>query len=291
MINDNYNTTNPLVSICIPIYNGETYLEEALQSANNQDYPNLEIIISDDCSKDKSLAIVENFTSNIPITILHHTPLGIGSNWNNCVEHAAGTYIKFLFQDDILAPRCISELVKAAERDPKIGLSFCKREILYNPNNEPHVAWLNTYKNPHLSWPQLNAIQEGAALLKAPNLLLSPKNKVGEPTCVLLKKEVFETVGYFNTSLKQCLDYEYWHRVFKQYKVAFVDQELATFRRHDEQATSINEKNNLTERAYYEQLLYSEFFSFLHIRVKIKLLLRTSPLRLFINKLFKSMFN
>ena len=85
-----------LVSICIPTYNGEAYLAEALQSAIAQTYRPLEIIVSDDASKDRTLDIVKEFQTktDIPFYVYHHQPAGIGANWNNCVSHANGEYIK-----------------------------------------------------------------------------------------------------------------------------------------------------------------------------------------------------
>ena len=80
----------PLVSICIPTFNGEAYLEECLHSAINQTYKNIEIIVSDDASKDRTLQIINEITSktDIPIFIFKHQPNGIGANWNNCIKNA-----------------------------------------------------------------------------------------------------------------------------------------------------------------------------------------------------------
>src|SRR5690606_24488463 len=92
------NETFPLVSICIPTYNGAAYIAEALESAIHQTYPHLEIVVSDDASTDATLAIVERFKSktHIPVSVYHHVPKGIGANWNHCVKQANGAYIKFL---------------------------------------------------------------------------------------------------------------------------------------------------------------------------------------------------
>ena len=101
----------PLVSICIPTYNGEAYLQEALDSIQNQDYQNLEVVISDDNSSDNTVSIIQKFKNEVDfsVTIISHTPKGIGANWNNCIKHAAGTYIKFLFQDENAMPDSIMD--------------------------------------------------------------------------------------------------------------------------------------------------------------------------------------
>ena len=70
---------SPLVSICIPTYNGQQFIAEAISSALAQTYKNLEIIVSDDASKDDTLSIIKNHTSKtqIPIHIFNHKPIGI----------------------------------------------------------------------------------------------------------------------------------------------------------------------------------------------------------------------
>ena len=87
--------TPDLISICIPTYNGENYILEALNSIKNQSYKNIEVIISDDNSNDKTLQICEKFKSEVdfPVYIYNHLPNGIGSNWNNCILKSKGDYI------------------------------------------------------------------------------------------------------------------------------------------------------------------------------------------------------
>ena len=115
--------TFPLVSICIPIYNGEAFLAEALASVKTQTYPNLEVVVSDDRSSDASLALVEKFQQEVdlPVRIFTHEPQGIGANWNHCVAKAKGQYIKFLFQDDVLLPTCVEQMVEAFQQFPELA--------------------------------------------------------------------------------------------------------------------------------------------------------------------------
>src|SRR6056297_3323741 len=101
-----------LVSICIPTFNGQEYIEQALRSAINQTYKNIEIVISDDDSSDSTLQIVKRVkdSTTVPLKIIKHTPTSIGSNWNNCIKESSGKYIKLLLQDDILESNCVEKL-------------------------------------------------------------------------------------------------------------------------------------------------------------------------------------
>ena len=140
----------PLVSICIPTYNGSVYIAEALQSALSQTYQNLEIVVSDDASTDETLAIVQSYVdkTDVPFRVVHHVPNGIGANWNNCIKNATGVYIKFLFQDDILHPTCVTELVSILEANPNLGLVGCKRDfIVTNTPSDEIKRWIDKYEN------------------------------------------------------------------------------------------------------------------------------------------------
>jgi glycosyltransferase involved in cell wall biosynthesis len=83
---------NPLVSVCIPTYNGEEFIEEALYSVSNQTYPNLEVIISDDNSLDKTIEIAQLFREKLTInfSIIKHEQFGLSQNWNFCISQAKG---------------------------------------------------------------------------------------------------------------------------------------------------------------------------------------------------------
>ena len=236
---------HPLVSICIPTYNGAAFIEEALRSGFAQTYPNLEFLVSDDRSKDATLAIVERVAKQqgVPVKIFHHEPAGIGANWNNCVEHAQGEFIKFLFQDDILEPTCVQRMMALALTDARIGLVYCRRKILFDPSNLGDVNWVGRFGVLHKSWQNIivsEGVLEGKDYLRDPGLMKAPYNKVGEPPAVLLRRDSFNRTGPFDLVLKQDLDLVHWYKVMRDFKVGFVDEELVTFRLHAAQATQIN---------------------------------------------------
>ena len=268
-----------LVSICVPIYNGGKYLSECLDSAISQTYRSLEIVISDDASKDNSLEIVNSYIgkTNIPISIHHHQPSGIGANWNNCVRKSNGDYIKFLFQDDLLEPNCIEDMMQIAKVDSNIGLVFSPRNIIYDSQlfKEMDIEqWMHHYEFLEHSWHEpLSTIQSGKKLLHDPKLLSAPTNKVGEPTCVLLKKSVLIQAGLFDERLKQTLDYEAWYRIMKYCMVGYTNQKLASFRLHQTQTSFINREENLDEERIVKTKILKELSGYLHRDVRYKILL------------------
>lgn len=271
---DTINPKAPLVSVCIPTYNGGKYIEEALNSALNQTYNNIEIIISDDNSIDNTLESVNKILidSNIPYFIYHHQPGGIGANWNNCIRKANGEYIKFLFQDDLIQPECIEKMIQLALMDKRIGLVFSKRNFIYSSKNDFFDNWIKNYGNLHTYWGNLKSINSGPKLLRKCKFLLdNPMNKVGEPTAVLLKKGIFQKAGVFNENLQQILDFEFWYRVFKYYKIGFINEELVSFRLHQDQTTQKNINKDGQDYVIYDNLLYKNLFFHLAPGIQIRL--------------------
>jgi predicted O-linked N-acetylglucosamine transferase (SPINDLY family)/GT2 family glycosyltransferase len=241
----------PLVSVCIPTYSGEQFLDAALASAIAQTYSNIEIIVSDDNSTDKTVEIAKLFQQKYPakITILNHHQYGLVQNWNFCISQAQGKYIKFLFQDDLLEPDCIEKMVNLAEQDEQIGLVFSPRDILMSGGAEANPAYMTDYqsaKDTYKAWLNLKAIQSGQELLENPQLLNDPINKIGEPTTILIKKSVFDQVGLFDADLCQLVDVEMWLRIMSKYKIGFVYETLSHFRIHPRQQTRKNSDSRQT---------------------------------------------
>lgn len=246
-------TKLPLVSICMPVYNGEKFLNDALDSVKIQTYPNLELIISDDQSNDRSIETIEYFLKefHFPSRLITNTDRGIGKNWNNCVRHSKGKYIKFLFQDDVLFPDCITEMVEMAESDDSIGLVFSDRRILMDKTNATHINWYNANGELNQKWnyPLKPGIYQGKRILKDRNLfLVKPWNKLGEPSSMIYRKSVFERIGLFDTQLIQFLDLEFSLRTISRYKFGYIQKELSGFRLHENQASNSFSKKKINER-------------------------------------------
>ena len=109
----------PLVSIFIVSYNQKEFIIDTLNSAFAQDYPNFEVVISDDASTDGTAVLIDEYSKKKPtlIKILNKTNLGITKNCNVCLRNCKGKYIVFLGGDDLFLPNKISKQVKWLEQD------------------------------------------------------------------------------------------------------------------------------------------------------------------------------
>ena len=97
-----YNLMMPVVSVCIPTYNGAAYLSQCLDSVMQQTCQSMEILVVDDGSSDDSGAIAQRYegVDRRVRVIANKEHLGLVENWNRCVDLANGEWIKFVFQDD-----------------------------------------------------------------------------------------------------------------------------------------------------------------------------------------------
>ncbi|MEG4090265.1 glycosyltransferase [Microcoleus sp. Pol12B4] len=278
----------PKVSICIPTYNGEAFIGEAIKSALAQTYPNIELIISDDGSTDRTIAIAQSFQlqTSVDFRIILHCNYGLSQNWNFCISQAKGQYIKFLFQDDLLAPECIEKMVAVAQQNPEIGMVFSPRGITIAENESNPILRKasQSIKDLHKSWSNLKSIQPGKELLADTNCLSNPINKIGEPSTVLIAARVFEEIGLFDSGLSQYVDLDMWWRIMGNYHIGFVDEKLSSLRIHPEQQTWKNfaaGENHKDVVRFYKKLLNSPDYSFLDQQIqqtiRQKLALRTQP--------------
>jgi glycosyltransferase involved in cell wall biosynthesis len=129
------NAAVELVSILIPSYKPRDF-RACLTSALEQTWPNVEIIVSDDCKTEAIREICAEFAGQVAY-VRNPNPGPLGhNNIRNLAALARGTYIKFLFDDDILHPFCVQHLVEALERHPGSALAFSPRKTIDENNRE-----------------------------------------------------------------------------------------------------------------------------------------------------------
>ena len=116
----------PFVSVVTPVYNGERYLSECIESVISQTYENWEYIIANNCSTDGTAKIAENYASkDNRIRVSNNKEyLEIIANWNNALRQISpeSKYCKVLHADDLLFSKCIEKMVELAEANPNVGI-------------------------------------------------------------------------------------------------------------------------------------------------------------------------
>lgn len=224
----------PKVSVCVPVYNGARYLRECLESILSQSYQDLEVLIVDDGSTDDSLAISSEYSKRDPrVRLLRNSKnLGLVGNWNHSVRLAQGEWIKFLFQDDLLAAGCITQML-AVDRGAT-DLIVARRSLAFAEDTPDNIkAIYNEYLTQNdLARHFPRCAEVSAEQFRALMIDLPDRNCIGEPSAVIVRKRAFERYGYFNPELVSLCDWEYFARVAANTGLCYIDESLATFRVH-----------------------------------------------------------
>lgn len=132
---------NPLVSILIPVYNREKIISETITCAVNQTYPNIEIIIGDNCSTDNTWTILQEWAQkDVRIKIFRNEKnLGPVLNWKECIDRANGEYAKILWSDDLMSDTFVEHTLSLFDDDTAFvltGVRFFQSDI----NDTLHVS-------------------------------------------------------------------------------------------------------------------------------------------------------
>src|SRR5579872_9503 len=189
----------PKVSVLIPTYNYARYLPEAIESVLEQDFPDYELLIVDDCSQDESPEVIRRYAAmdNRIRCCINPSNLGMVANWNHCLSQAKGDYIKFLFGDDKLADRqALGKLVRMLDDHPSAVLAISARHII---DDNSRVIELCDHLGAGGLHPGLNVITR---------CLETNANLVGEPSVVLFRKQA--AARGFSGQFRQIPDLEMW---------------------------------------------------------------------------------
>ena len=210
--------SNPLISIIIPVYNGENYIKDAINSALNQTYKNIEIIVVDDGSKDNTANIIKEFKNKV--IYIYKNNGGVASALNCAIEASKGDYISWLSHDDVYYPNKIEEEVNELKNIDDKTVIYSGFEFV-NEKLELITVFENSSKT---EYRRLNN--------NFYSILLSD---IGGCT-LLIPKDVFYNIGFFNEKLLCVQDYELWFRMFKYgYKVKYIPKALLQYRMHEKQ--------------------------------------------------------
>ncbi|MDL2232647.1 glycosyltransferase [Ruminococcaceae bacterium OttesenSCG-928-L11] len=210
----------PLVSIIIPVYNGSNYMQEAIDSALAQTYPNIEVIVVNDGSNDNGAT--EKIALSYGKKIKYYSKIngGVASALNYGIREMQGEYFSWLSHDDMYTPDKVARQISALEefKDSR-ALVYCGYQVIDVKGN--HLFDVD------------------------PSQLL-PKDKLDVPLLplfrgmingcsLLIHRRHFDEVGLFNEKLRTTQDYDLWFRMLRQSKLILVDALCVISRFHDEQ--------------------------------------------------------
>lgn len=215
-----------LISVIIPVYNGEDTIAEAVESALQQTFSDLEVIIIDDGSTDTTVEILQKI-SDSRLKVFSYPNAGIAASRNRGLSHARGQYIAPLDADDIWKPEKLEAQLEALQSSSDAAVAYCWSDCI-----DKSGRWLRPGGHPSLS---------GYVL---PNLLISDILENGSNP--LIEHQALIKVGKYDESLPAGQDWDMSIRLAFHYHFVLVPQPLVLYRIS---ASSVSRNINRLEKA------------------------------------------
>lgn len=210
-------TSRPLVSVVIPTYNHAEFVGSAVQSALDQKYPKMEVIVVDDGSTDNTREVLKPYLGDRRVSYLSQENRGPSSARNRGIAESKGEYLNFLDADDYFHPSKVAKQVEVLQSDPSVDLVYCDVALV-----DRNGRTMGEY-----SVGASRKILEGDIF---DSLMLGGYYP---PHVVLLRRTVLEQVGVFDEELKGAEDWDLWLRASAEgFRAHYIDEKLAYYRRY-----------------------------------------------------------
>jgi len=215
------------VSIVIPVYNGEKYLKESIDSALNQSYSNVEVIAVNDGSTDNSLQILKSYADKIQLISKNNG--GVSSAINAGIKQMTGEWLKIQSHDDVMYPNAIDDLVSVGKeiKDKTHSILYGNFDFI---DSEGRIFR-------HMQEPNYNHLDN----FDFNTVLLD--HHFGNTNTSLIHKSTIDKFGSFNEQVN-FEDYEFWLRncLLHECRLILIPKTIGKYRIHQGQLTKINLK-------------------------------------------------
>lgn len=209
-----------LVSIVLPIYNGEKYMRKSIQSVLDQSYKNWELLILDDCSTDRTSEIAKEYIlvdSRIKY-FKNEENLRLPRNLNKGFSLSKGEYLTWTSDDNMYKFDAIEKMVNALENS-KAEFVYASCRIIDEDDKEIEYIMVNGNGNKQIVG----------------------SNPVG--ACFMYTRNVYEVIGDYDPKYTLVEDFDYWQRIFMKFEVTYITEILYYYRWHNGALTSTMKKD------------------------------------------------
>ena len=229
----------PLISVVTPVYNGEKYFAECIESILAQTYQNWEYVIVNNCSNDKTLQIAENYAKTDRRIRIENNDrfVSINDNWNNAFKQAKGRYVYGLSSDDFAPPAYLETLVQALEAHPECDIAHTKLRLV-DENGREAPDW----------WSKCSLFARSSeGLLDRKHIRLAPFDGLlhlegatvyHSFTQLLIRRTLFDRIGFLETRWGSIGDFNWDMRAALVADTIHVPDTWGGWRVHSGQATA-----------------------------------------------------
>jgi len=238
------NHKSPMVTVMMPVYNGMTYLSEAIESILNQTFTDFEFLIIDDASTDNSTDIIKGYGDNRIRLIENSKNFGQAKSMNKGLSLARGKYIARMDQDDVSASKRLDKQTKILDHSPQLGLVSTNCYLIdgtgevYGRLND-NLMLGQTLSGGQVEW----------------NLFWG--NPIVHPSVMFRTKLVRNLSGYAENYTYHVEDYILWLRLLKKARIVILGEPLFYLRKHDLNATLVNFEPHIKEVVHATQKILS----------------------------------
>ncbi len=219
----------PKVTVIIPSYNCEAYIAETIDSILNQTFSDIELIVVDDGSTDRTCEIVESYGE--PVRLIRQTNARVCAARNRGIREAKGEFICLMDHDDYWYPEKLARQIEEFERHPEAGAVFSTFIRWYRDGsgNFPPPESFERASIPDDTDPDFTGWIYHQFLLDCWMLTSS----------AMFRREVFDKCGMFDEALPYSEDWELWIRISRQYPMAKLNRPYTLYRQHPLQGNRI----------------------------------------------------
>ncbi len=228
----------PLVSVVMPVFNGEKYVFHAVESILHQTFQNFEFIIVDDGSSDGTSGILSSIKDKRVKIITFASNRGIVDALNEGISYASGMYIARQDADDISLPKRIEKQIRCIGSDPGLVLVATGIKIIADEITDA----LKSIEAFYCSYGTKQEVRRQFRNLNSP---------IAHPT-VLFRKIAFEEAGGYRKEFEFCEDTDLWYRMLERGEMAKICEPLVYYRRH---AGAICYAHQAEQQVRYEKLM------------------------------------
>lgn len=211
------------VSFICASYNYANYIAQTIGSVMAQDNPNWELIVFDDGSKDNSIEVINSYVQKDQrvklFTHENNQNKGLINTVKAACNAASGDWLAFIESDDILKPNYLSKKLDTVNKYPNAELIFSGVEILSSKAVQDNYIGIFKRRN--------NLIKNNFNIA-----MLIQENPIPTFSCVMIKKDLFNSLDFYSP-LAQNIDWWLWAQVLSNHNVAYIDENLSIWRRHE----------------------------------------------------------
>lgn len=211
---------SPKLSVCIPVYNGQKFIKETIDSVLSQSFKDFEIVVVDNQSTDNTRSIVKSYSDPRVKLFVNETNIGMIPNWNKAMEHATGKYLKILPADDFIYPGCLEKQIKIMDADTgeKIAMVGGRRNII---DETGKILFNRGFSKTECEVSGFAAINKNVR---------SGGNIIGEGGAIMFRRSVLTKTGNFNSPIFYVLDLDLWYKILLHGNYHALPDTVSSFR-------------------------------------------------------------